>query len=109
MKRRLWFTSAALAIAAAVSLPLVAQSTQGPGSRGPERSGAVRPGPGGPGRGGPMGQLRGIELTDGQREQIRAIHESARDDGSRSKLGELQTQLQAAIFADTSICRRSRR
>jgi Spy/CpxP family protein refolding chaperone len=48
-----------------------------------------------------MGQLRGIELTDAQREQIRAIHEGARDDGSRAKLGELQTQLQAAIFADT--------
>jgi Spy/CpxP family protein refolding chaperone len=42
--------------------------------------------------------LRGIELTEAQREQIRAIHEGAREETSAQvKVGDLHRQLQAAI------------
>jgi Spy/CpxP family protein refolding chaperone len=76
----------------------------------------------GPGRGGPMPGLRGIELTEEQKEQIRAIHEEVRNanaspagsaanvepgDGRprRGPRGEapdaaLRRQLEAELFAD---------
>ena len=58
-------------------------------------------GPGPAGRGGPMGLLRGIELTEAQREQIRTIHEQAREaEPPQQKMADLQKALQLAILAD---------
>lgn len=64
--------AAALAGSSAVALALPAQG--GPGIQGPDRG--LRRGPRGPG--GPMGDfgLRGVELTDAQRDQMRTIMES---------------------------------
>jgi Spy/CpxP family protein refolding chaperone len=56
-------------------------------------------GPGGPGG---LGLLRGIELTDAQREQIRTIHEQMRDEGRPAQMAELQKQLHLAILADSA-------
>src|SRR4051812_39164062 len=71
---------------------------QGAGGRGPGR-----PGPGGPG--GPMGILPGlnrVDLTDAQREQIRAILEQARATGDPGeKVRQAEQALHAAVLADT--------
>lgn len=75
---------------------------QGPGG-GPGGPGLQR-GMGGPGfgRGGPMALLRGADLTDQQKEQIRAIHESARQGRQGPPAdGQLHRQLQAEILADS--------
>jgi Spy/CpxP family protein refolding chaperone len=46
--------------------------------------------------------LRGVDLTDAQREQIRAIvTEQRTGEDSMRKLGELRRELHTAIFADT--------
>lgn len=47
-----------------------------------------------------MALLRGIELTDTQREQIRAIMDEHRDDAPGQKVRDLDKQLQLAILAD---------
>jgi Spy/CpxP family protein refolding chaperone len=74
---------------------------QGPGGA-PGGAGFQR-GMGGPGfgRGGPMALLRGADLTDQQKEQIKTIQESARQgrQGPPAEMG-LQRQLQAEILAD---------
>ena len=77
----------------------------GPGVGGPafqERGRA--PGPGGPrgfGRGS-MGLLRGIELTDDQQAQIKAIHDAERQERQGPPPeAALHRQLQAELFADT--------
>jgi Spy/CpxP family protein refolding chaperone len=44
--------------------------------------------------------LRGVDLTDAQRQQILAIHESVRDETLAGKMGDLQKQLQLAILSD---------
>jgi Spy/CpxP family protein refolding chaperone len=93
MKYRLWPAVAVLLAAVIVTIPLFAQASQGPGRHG---------GPFGM-RGGPFPILRGLDLTDDQRQQIRTIGESARSNGGtlHQKLGDLQSQLQLAVFADT--------
>jgi periplasmic protein CpxP/Spy len=92
MKRTLWSTVAALAIAAAVAIPVVAQP-QGSGQRG---------GPGFGGRGGPFPALRGLNLNDAQREQIRSITQQQRtdDNSPQRKVADLNKQLHLAILAD---------
>jgi periplasmic protein CpxP/Spy len=92
MKRTLWSTVAALAIAAAVAIPVVAQP-QGSGQRG---------GPGFGGRGGPFPALRGLNLNDAQREQIRSIAQQQRtdDNSPQRKVADLNKQLHLAILAD---------
>jgi protein CpxP len=92
MKRMIWSSIAALALAAVVAIPVIAQPPQG-GGRGAGR---------GPGFGGPMPMLRGLNLTDAQREQIRTLAEQRRDanDNPARKVADLQRQLQAALFAD---------
>jgi periplasmic protein CpxP/Spy len=94
MKRTIWSTVAALAIAAAVAIPVVAQP-QGPGQRGG--------GPGFGGRGGPFPVLRGLNLNDAQREQIRSITQQQRtdDNSPQRKVADLNKQLHLAILADT--------
>jgi protein CpxP len=82
------------------TLPVIAQ---GPGQR------AGGPGRGGPG--GPGGPLAGIfpmvqhlDLTDAQRDQLRAILEEARTAGGTDpgqKMHEAEQRLHAAILADT--------
>ena len=93
MKRTILFTVAAAVLAAVASIPLVAQG-RGAGGRGF--------GPGGPGGFGPLAVLRDLNLSAAQREQIRAITEDRRADGKPpdARVGELQKQLQLAIFSD---------
>jgi Spy/CpxP family protein refolding chaperone len=73
---------------------------QGPaGERGFGRSGPG--GPGGPGRAG-MGMLRGLDLTDDQQAQIKAIHDAERDARQAPPAdAQLHRQLQAEVFADS--------
>ena len=97
MRNRIGLATAALALAGALALPAVAQVPQG---RGAGRMGMAM-GPGGRGTGGgPIG-LRGVQLTDAQREQIRAIHQEARDEAGRGKGMEVQRELRQALLADT--------
>ena len=91
MKRTIWSAVAALALAAAVAIPAIAQPPQG--GRGPGR---------GPGGEGPMPILRGLNLTDAQREQIRALTEAQRSaENPRRNLMDLERQLQVALLADS--------
>lgn len=91
MKRSIWTAAGAIILAAAVAIPVIAQPPQG--GRGPGR---------GPGMGGPMPMLRGLNLTDAQREQIKTLTEQRRSgEDPRRNLMDLERQLQTAILADT--------
>lgn len=94
MKSKIWSAAAALVVAAAVAIPLVAQPVQGDGPR------AGRPGVGGRG---PFPILRGLELSDAQREQIRSITQERRTaaNGPQRQVGDLHKQLHLAVLADT--------
>jgi Spy/CpxP family protein refolding chaperone len=48
-----------------------------------------------------MPVLQQLNLTDAQRDQVRAILEERRNDRPDAKMPELQQQLQAAVYADT--------
>src|SRR5215213_4303595 len=90
MKRTIWSSIVVLAVAGAAAIPAIAQPPQGRG---------------GPGRGGPGGPapiLRGLNLTDAQREQVRGLTEERRNDANSPgrKVAELERQLRAAVFAD---------
>jgi Spy/CpxP family protein refolding chaperone len=101
MKRTVWITTAAVALTAALAVPAAAQDPQG---RGPGRGMGMGPaGQGGRmGPSGPMALLRGVQLTEAQREQIRAIHEEARGTEGEGRKGmELQRELRLALLADT--------
>jgi periplasmic protein CpxP/Spy len=101
MKRTFWMATAAVALAAALTVPAMAQDPQG---RGAGRGQGMGMGPGragGPGGAGPMGLLRGVQLTDAQRDQIRAIHEDVRGDAEPGKGMQLQRELHLAVLADT--------
>ena len=88
MKRSMWTVVAALLLAAVVAIPVIAQPPQG--GRGPGR---------GPGMG---GMLRGLNLTDAQRDQIKTLTEQRRTgEDPRRNLMDLERQLHAAILADT--------
>ena len=93
MKRTIWFSIAAIVLAAAVVVPVIAQPPQGGGGRGPGRGMAP---------GAPFGMLRELNLTDAQREQIRALTEQRRGqaDNPRRMVADLERQLQVAVFAD---------
>jgi protein CpxP len=91
MKRTIWSAMAALVLAAAVAIPAIAQPPQG--GRGPGR---------GPGFDGALPILRGLNLSDAQREQIRALTEAQRTaENPRRNLMDLERQLQAALLADS--------
>jgi periplasmic protein CpxP/Spy len=91
MKRMIWSTVLAMVVAAAVAIPVIAQPPQG--GRGPGR---------GPAFDGALPVLRGLNLTDAQREQIRSITEGQRNGNNpRRNLMDLERQLQAAILAET--------
>jgi protein CpxP len=104
------------AVGLATTAQLAARNGQGGGQdpagsggqRGPGMMGRGMMGPGGPGmRGGPGGmfgpELRALDLTDAQREQVRAIMESHRED--QKAIGErmrtARKALQDTITADT--------
>ena len=72
----------------------------GSGTIAQERRGPMGPGRGF-GRGGPLLALRGLDLTEEQRNQIRAIREAERE-GRQGPTAEAQLHrdLQAALFAD---------
>jgi len=91
MKRSMWTAVAALVVAAAVAIPVIAQPPQD--GRGPGR---------GPGMGGPLAMLRGLNLTDSQRDQIKTLTEQRRTgEDPRRNLMDLERQLHTAILADT--------
>jgi Spy/CpxP family protein refolding chaperone len=76
------------------ALPLLAQ---GSGQR-----------PGGPGRGGPgghpgiLGMIQRLDLTDGQREQLRGLMADGRQGGDPgAAIRDAEQKLQAAVLADT--------
>ena len=84
----------AVTLGAAVALLLVGSAV------------AVAQGPGGPGRQGPRGlrgapgiELRGADLTDGQREQIRALVQQSRESGQavREQLRQAQEAQREAL------------
>lgn len=106
MKRTVWMLFAALvAISVVASAPAAAQFGQGRmgggrmGPGGPQGPGRGPGGPGGPG--GLMPLLQQLNLTDAQRDQVRAIMDERRDERPGGNMPELQQQLQAAIFANT--------
>lgn len=90
MKRAIWSGVAVLILAVAAAIPTIAQAPQG---RGPGR-----------GMGGaPMPMLRGLDLTDAQREQVRSIAAEQRSgtENPGRKVAELEQQLRLAVFADS--------
>jgi len=90
MKRTIWSAVLAMVVAGAVAIPVIAQPPQG--GRGPGR---------GPGFDGALPILRGLNLSDAQREQIRAITDAQRTaDNPRRNLMDLERQLHAALLAD---------
>ena len=99
---RTLLTIAAAAVAVTTTIAAAAGQSQVQSGRGPGGG----PGRGGPG--GPMSVLRQLNLTDAQREQIKALTDAERAthaQGSTQSPGrtlfELQKSLQAAVFADT--------
>jgi Spy/CpxP family protein refolding chaperone len=90
MKRTIWSVALAMLVAGAVAIPVIAQPPQG--GRGPGR---------GPAFDGGSPILRGLNLTDAQRAQIRTMTEAQRTgDNPRRNQMDLERQLQAAILAD---------
>ena len=88
MKRTIWLAVVAIVLAVAVAIPVIAQQRQGGPGRGPG--------------GGPLPMLRGLNLTDSQQEQIRALTSAQRSgQNPRRNLMDLERQLQQAILADT--------
>ena len=67
---------------------------------------AQAPGPGGPGRGGrgmgpgPLAMLQRLDLTDAQKEQVRAIMTENAGQNAFRTLGKLEQDLTAAVMAD---------
>ena len=90
MQRTIWTAVLAIVVAGAVAIPVIAQPPQG--GRGPGR---------GPAFNGALPILRELNLTDAQREQIRAITDAQRTaDNPRRNLMDLERQLQAALLAE---------
>lgn len=91
MKRTIWFSVAVMVLAAAVAIPVLAQPPQGRGGPGRGMAGV------------PMPVLRGLNLTDAQREQVRALTAERRTQGENPgrTVAELDHQLRLAVFADT--------
>jgi periplasmic protein CpxP/Spy len=91
MKRTIWSSVAVLVLAAAAAIPVLAQPPHGRG------------GPGGGMAGVPLPVLRGLNLTEAQREQVRALTAERRTQGENPgrQVAELEHQLRLAVFADT--------
>jgi len=97
MNRRTTITALVIALSLG-ALPL-AQGTGG-GFQPGQRMGGPGRGPGGPG--GPLPGLGRLDLSDAQREQLRAIMEEGRQgDHPGQKLREAEQALNAAVFGET--------
>ena len=70
-------------------------AAQAPGGRGPGRMG---PGFGGPG---PMPMLQRLDLTDAQKEQVKALTAERATQGAGRTLAGLERDLNAAVMADS--------
>ena len=80
------------ALVAALAIPVMAhQQGQGPGRGG-------RGGPGGPNL---IGAAMRLDLSDAQREQLKAIAEEDRKDGPGAGIREAEQKLHAAVLGDT--------
>ena len=109
LKTRTISTIAAAAIALTAGISTVAGQQAAPGQRREELTGEAGRQPGlrpgghrGPGR--PLLALRGLNLSDDQRAQIKAVMDEARTDRAEApgrKLIELNRSLRAALFAET--------
>lgn len=101
MKRNLWTMIMVAVLAGVVAVPMMAHPRQ----QGQPQGRGMGMGPGGPGGrggpGGPMALLRGIELTDAQRDQIRTIMEAERANAPADRVRDLDRQLAVALLADT--------
>lgn len=99
--RTLWAALLAVFVAAAAIVTIQAQAQERPQRRdGRMERGIHRMGPA---RGmGPAAGLRGLDLSDEQREQIRAIVQEARGSrqAERTDTARLHRELRAAVFAD---------
>jgi Spy/CpxP family protein refolding chaperone len=84
------------ALVAALAIPVLAHQQ---GQAGPGRAG--RGGPGGPGGPNLIGAAMRLDLTDAQREQLRAIAGEDRKDGPGAGIREAEQKLHAAVLADT--------
>lgn len=107
MNWKTMITGVAAAAIVALAGAAVGAREQGPGPGGP--GGMMgRRGPGGPGGpGGPMAgilpELRGLGLSDTQREQVRAVFESHKTEmeGIGTRMRTARQALNAAVTADT--------
>ena len=97
MNRRI-VTAAVLAL----SVNAISLLAQGPG-QGPGRGGPGGPGrPGGPGGPGILAMVRQLDLTDAQREQLRALAQEGRQGGDPgAPMRAAEQKLNAAVLADT--------
>jgi Spy/CpxP family protein refolding chaperone len=94
MSRRILVAALAFSLGA---LPVLAQ---GPGQR---MGGPGRGGPGGPGLGpGFMPMLQQLDLTDQQREQVRALMETNRPPADPGPLRDAELKLHAAILGENA-------
>lgn len=89
--KRFFFGAAVAASLLIVPLVLAAQP-RGPHGRG----GFDR------GRGGPMRLLRELDLTDAQREQVKAIFDEARTSGTMKRMMEARKALEDAVQSGTA-------
>jgi Spy/CpxP family protein refolding chaperone len=105
MNRRIAIAAAVLAVSLG-TLSLVAQQP-GDVQPGPRRGGPGQFGPGGRGGpGGPGGLMPGlnrVDLSDAQREQVRAVLEQERPSGNPGeKVRQAEQALHAAVLADAA-------
>jgi Spy/CpxP family protein refolding chaperone len=101
MNRRIVMAAVLALSVGAISL-LAQGPGQGPGGpgRGPGRGGPGRPG--GPGGPGVLAMVRQLDLTDAQREQLRALAEEGRQGGDPgAPMRAAEQKLHAAVLADT--------
>jgi Spy/CpxP family protein refolding chaperone len=101
------FVMAGALVAALGAIPVVAhqqgqQGTVGRGMRGEGPGGPGRGGRGGPGGPNLIGAASRLELSDAQREQLKALAEEERKDDRGMGLRETEQKLHAAVLADTA-------
>ena len=102
------FVMAGALVAALGAIPVVAHQQGQQGTVGRGMRGEGPGGPGGPGRGGRggpggpnlIGAASRLELTDTQREQLKALAEEERAEGRGAGLREAEQKLHAAVLAD---------
>lgn len=90
-----------MAAVLALSVGAISLLAQGPGQR-PGGPGRGRGGPGGPGGPGILAMVHQLDLTDAQREQLRALAEEGRHGGDPgAPMRAAEQKLHAAVLADT--------